>query len=40
MRYYINGFRADEKAVLRCFRNEIIVKVIVTEKNNINIITY
>lgn len=40
MRYYINGFRADEKAVLRCLRNEIIVKVIVTEKNNINIITY
>ena len=40
MRYYINGFRADGKAVLRCLRNEIIVKVIVTEKNNINIITY
>lgn len=40
MRYYINGFIADEKAVLRCLRNEIILKIIVTEKNNINIITY
>ena len=39
MKYYINGFRADEKAVLRCLRTEIIVKVIVTDKNNINIIT-
>ena len=40
MRYYINGFRANEQDVLRCLRNEIIIKVIVTEKNNINIITY
>lgn len=39
MKYYINGYRADENAVLRCLKNEIIKRIIITAKNVIRITT-